>query len=407
MLKILHVSFSDSVGGAAIAMNRLHQALKKSGVDSKVLVVQKATNDPDVIGPSNKIETLFSEFKIKLARYLRRKLLKTTNYESFSFNLLSTGLLKKINKIDADIVHLHWIGNEMLSISQIKKIKKPIIWTFWDMWPMCGAEHHSYDRRFIEGYKTNNRPNDEKGIDLNRMIWLHKTKHLDFDFTIIAASKWFKAEIQKSSLYNKKNIIHMPPNINLEVWKPADQKNSKKYFDSNGKKIFLFGSATSTNHRKGFDFLISLFKKKKFENCKLVIFGEKPKRLDDLNIEYEYIGKINDTNSLCKIYSDSDLMLMPSKIEIFGQIGLESNSCGTPCIAFKDTGPTDFIDHKVNGYLSKYLDEEDFANGINWILDKNEKSNELSLNSINNVKNNFDDKIINKKFIEIYKNIIK
>jgi len=61
-------------------------------------------------------------------------------------------LVKKINSSDADIVHLHWVQGEMLSISDINKIKKPIIWSLHDMWGFCGAEHISWDNRWKEGY---------------------------------------------------------------------------------------------------------------------------------------------------------------------------------------------------------------------------------------------------------------
>ena len=61
---------------------------------------------------------------------------------------------KNIN-FDCDIVNLHWIGNEMISIDQINKINKPLVCTFWDMWPFCGAEHYTNNKRYEEGYNKN------------------------------------------------------------------------------------------------------------------------------------------------------------------------------------------------------------------------------------------------------------
>ena len=40
----------------------------------------------------------------------------------------------------------------MLSIADIAKIKKPIVWTLHDMWAFCGAEHYTTDKRWINGY---------------------------------------------------------------------------------------------------------------------------------------------------------------------------------------------------------------------------------------------------------------
>ena len=82
------------------------------------------------------------------------------------FTSNSNELLKQIQSINPDLVHLHWINNEMISIEQIGKITKPIVWTLHDMWPYCGAEHYTNDRRFIDGYNKKNKPGYEKGFDI-------------------------------------------------------------------------------------------------------------------------------------------------------------------------------------------------------------------------------------------------
>ena len=45
--KILHLNFSDD-GGAAIAVLRIHNALKQSNYESKILVAEKLNNSEDV-----------------------------------------------------------------------------------------------------------------------------------------------------------------------------------------------------------------------------------------------------------------------------------------------------------------------------------------------------------------------
>ena len=64
----LHVGYSDTLGGASIAMMRLHSSLRNAGISSKVLVAQKLSTDQDVIGPIKKSEKYFNELKIKIAR---------------------------------------------------------------------------------------------------------------------------------------------------------------------------------------------------------------------------------------------------------------------------------------------------------------------------------------------------
>ena len=46
----------------------------------------------------------------------------------------------------ADVIHLHWINQGMLSLKNIEKILasgKPVVWTMHDMWPCTGICHYS------------------------------------------------------------------------------------------------------------------------------------------------------------------------------------------------------------------------------------------------------------------------
>ena len=149
-MKILHINYSDIKGGAAIASNQLHNNLINNGINSKMLVLDKNLTDLNIIGPNNNFEILINNLRINLARFFRRNFLISKNQETFSFNIFNTNLLSKINNFDCDIIHLHWIGNEMISISQIKKINKPIVWSFHDMWPITSGYHYTKDLNFFE-----------------------------------------------------------------------------------------------------------------------------------------------------------------------------------------------------------------------------------------------------------------
>ena len=80
------------------------------------------------------------------------KLMTTNNSIPHSISFLPSQWVKRINDSDTDIVHLHWVQHEMLSIADIGRIKKPIVWTLHDMWAFCGAEHLAQDDRWRVGY---------------------------------------------------------------------------------------------------------------------------------------------------------------------------------------------------------------------------------------------------------------
>ena len=169
-MKILHVNYSDIIGGAAIATYQLHKNLLSKNITSKMLVNNKNLDDVDIIGPSNKFDIYLNNLRMRGSRFIKNKIFKTQNKESFSFNIINTNILKRINEFSSDIVHLHWIGNEMISVSQLK-IKKPIVWSFHDMWPINGGEHYSDDQRCKENYIDDNKPVNDGFFDINKFLW--------------------------------------------------------------------------------------------------------------------------------------------------------------------------------------------------------------------------------------------
>lgn len=408
-MKILHVGYSDSKGGAAIAMMRLHKSLVDINVDSKVLVAQKITNDPDVIGPSRSLEIIVNDIKQILVRQKKYFFNKNDPF-SHSLNIFRSNIVKKINSINPDIVNLHWVNNELLSIGQIKEIKQPIVWTFVDMWPMCGGEHYTDSKRYKEGYHKNNK--DINGFDLNRWIWNKKKKNWKSKIKkIVCISEWLKNKASESELFKNVNISKINCNLDLSKWKPVEKNVARKILDlPSEKKIFLFVSTNGINdNRKGFAFVDKALnnlsnQRKDFE---LLILG-KGSNLENKNYKYKVIDKILDGNptELKLIYSACDLILAPSSLEAFGQVALEGASCGIPTVAFNETGITDIIEHKYNGYLSKYMDQDDFNEGINWILQNIKNDNKFFLNNcLKVVSTKFDSKLIAKKYLELYKSI--
>ena len=89
---------------------------------------------------------------------------------------------------------------------------------------------------------------------------------------------------------------------------------------------------------------------------------------------------------------------MPSIIESFGQTVLEAQACNCPTVTFKNTGSEDIIEHLKTGYVSKYLDRNDFKKGIEWAL-----TSTFEYNYIRNItKNKFSENHIIKKYKKIF-----
>ena len=274
MINIIHISASDN-GGAGRAAHRIHKSLLNIGVKSEMWVNRKKTIDPKVLCPKGTLQKAFSY----LRPYTRIPFLKsliTKNPILHSPAVFPSSWVKKINQSDADVINLHWVQHEMLSISDIAKITKPIVWTLHDMWTFCGAEHISWDDRWKKGYYQYNRPTHEKGFDLNRWTWNRKLKYWRKPIQIITPSKWLTKCSKQSKLIGKWPINTIGNPIDTNFWKPKNKSKCREFFKfSNKDKIILYGTyGANFEYHKGFDILKKSLKELLDQDIKLVIIGQ-------------------------------------------------------------------------------------------------------------------------------------
>ena len=118
-LSVLHITYNDVLGGAARYVMRLHNGLLKNGVNSKILVMSKESDNKNVYTVSgNSIYKKLSSGidKIPLIFY------KNQNGK-FSPSLFNDFVSSEIDKFNPDIVHLHWINDGLFEIIELKKLK--------------------------------------------------------------------------------------------------------------------------------------------------------------------------------------------------------------------------------------------------------------------------------------------
>ena len=141
-MKILLLSTCDITGGAARAAFRLHYGLRHIGLQSQMLVQDKKSDGRHVIGPI----PIFSKSLGKIRPYLDRlplKLYPNRKATIFSVEWIPDSILSYIDKINPDVIHLHWICGGFIPIRYLRKIKKPIVWTLHDMWAITGGCHYA------------------------------------------------------------------------------------------------------------------------------------------------------------------------------------------------------------------------------------------------------------------------
>jgi glycosyltransferase involved in cell wall biosynthesis len=413
-MKVTQLSLSDIVGGGGFrAAYRVHHALRRHDIDSTMVVSVKGTDDWTVQQiPNTKASKFITQIRSRLGGFCTKLLLRTANQVSHSPAVVPSGWPNRLNRSDTDIVHLHWVNGEMLSIADIGKLEKPVVWTLHDMWAFCGAEHYTDEDRYQKGYLKNNRPSYEGGFDLNRWTWSRKRKHWQRAFHIVTPSQWLANCVLKSALMRDWPVTVVPNTIDTEFWQPFDKNLARKCFHlPTDIPLLLFGAGGGTrNPRKGFDLLQFALDhlRGQLPGLELVIFGQSaPKEQIDLGFPVHYVGCLQDELSLRLVYCAADAMVIPSRQDNLPNTGLESHACGTPVIAFSVGGLSDIVDHLKTGYLAKPFDTVDLAKGIYWAISDENRLNSLSTCSRQKAIDNWSPHIVVKSYEKIYQNILE
>ena len=397
-MKLLIINYSDKNGGAAIATHRIYNSLKKK-IDVYLYVVDKNYRDEKII-----INNQVFYFFLKLFENITRKIFHSNSNNFHSYNLLPTGSLKIINKINPDIVQLHWVGMNTLSIKEIGLIKQPIVWRLSDMWPMCASEH--YANNSISKNKIDF--SFRSFLNIDKYIFRLKNKYWNKNIFFIAPSFWLKSKLNKSFLTKRNNAIIIPNAIDTFFWKAQNKERIKKRLNVKKKVVITYGASVIDDPRKGLSYLLNSLYFLDFD-FELLLFG----KISDKNFlkkvnnigNIRYLGDISNKVFLRDIYSISNVVVIPSLMDNSPNVLFEANSCSVPVVAFNNSGIKDFILHKKTGWLANNKSSEDLSVGIKWcISNKNQKF--LKNNARKFCVKNYTEQVISSAYMKVYKKII-
>lgn len=384
-MRSLLLSTNDIEGGAARAAYRLHVGLQRIGVDSRMLVQSKSSDDQSIVGPGNRIAQSVARSRIAIDA-LPLKLYPQRQNTTVSLQWLPDRLTHQVKALKPDVINLHWINEAFVQIETLAKFNCPLVWTLHDMWSFTGGCHYSGEcTRYTESCGTCPQLGSPQDWDLSRWIWQRKAKAWQsVDLTIVALSHWLATCARSSALFKHSRIELIPNGIDTERYKPVNQQFARQLLNLPlDKPLILFGSLKATSDkRKGFHLLQPALKQLSqaigCDRFELVIFGaSQAENLPALGFKTHYLGTLNDDLSLAIAYSAADVFVLPSIQENLANTVLEALACGIPCVTFNVGGMPDMIDHQINGYLAYPYKPDDLAQGVYWVLENSERLKKL------------------------------
>lgn len=409
-MKILHIVAGDLRGGAARGALWLHQAQLKIGLESHI--ISNASGELAEAGITTISNTFFSRIKLRVLHFLSTLPIRLYwNRKRRIFNTGSGGIdiTRTKEYAAADIIHLHWI-NGLLSLDTVKKIRKPIVWTLRDMWPMTGGCHYAMEcTRYQTGCGKCPQLGSRHDIDLSRLVVRRKISAIPKSTQLVGISEWMSACARDSLVFKGFLIRTIANAIDTESFTPVDRKELRtKLGLPTEKKLVLVGAQRLGDFYKGFELFLDASKCLDEKEVHVVFFGYLSAALvEHFALDFSNLGFINSPDALREVYSVADVFVAPSRMEAFGKTLAEALACGTPVVCFDATGPRDIVAHMHTGYRATAFDSADLASGINWVLDHDEsRMLELRNNCRSHAVNSFSSEVIAKEYQNMYVEIL-
>ena len=410
-MKVLIVNTSERTGGAAVAANRLMEALKNNGVKAKMLVRDKETDSLTVCGLSSRWRIqwcfLWERFVIWLHLHLKREHLFEIDIANCGVDITSLPEFQ-----EADVIHLHWVNQGMLSLKNIRKILatgKPVVWTMHDIWPATAICHYT---RGCEAYHTECRhcPLLPGPIDLANKVWKRKQRMLEGQCgTYVACSKWLSDEARKSALLKGQVVTNIPNPIDTRVFRPQDKQLARQSLGlPTDKRIILFVSQRVTDPRKGMSYFVDAVRKlvEQYPEMKdtvgvAILGGHAEEVASQLALPSYPLGYISNPQHIVQVYNAANVFVLPSLEDNLPNTLMESMACGVPCVSFRIGGIPEMIDHQTNGYVAEPCNAADLARGIHCVLAEADYD-ALSHECLKKVAHSYSQQSVANRYIEVY-----
>ena len=408
-MKILFVNTSESVGGAAIAAGRLLRALRRSGVEVHMLVSNRQTENPAIVSLSRVGWKKKWNFVAERACIFFRQRLSKRHLWDIDPATHGSDITKSRHFREADVIHLHWVNQGMLSLKCLRKILdsgKPVVWTMHDMWPFTGVCHHADD---CDGWKEHcgNCRLLCKGRCTKDLAFKTFSKKAEIygsgKIQFVACSRWLEDLARQAPLLKGHGLTQIPNSIDTNFYVPAHRDEARHALNLPlDKPLILFVAAKATDEGKGFPYLREAVRKMSHDTAVVVVGREAEVAAAGMENAYVF-GYVADRDKMRTLYQACDLLAMPTLHDNLPNTIVEALSCGLPCTGFAIGGLPEMISHEKTGYLVKYLDVDDLAKGLDWSL---EHRDALSDEARAAAVTNYSEMAVAEAYKKIYEGII-
>lgn len=287
----------------------------------------------------------------------------------FHSGLATRRLLRKLDEIQPDVVHLHnlhgyYVNIEMLFGWLVKSGCK-IKWTLHDCWAFTGhCAYFTYAR--CSQWKTYC-ANEEacpqlysypKTISKNSCIRNYQDKKDIFTripvdrLTLVTPSHWLAELVSQSFLANYSvEVRHNKIDAAVFRFTPSDFRDRYNI----GNRFMILGVANPWTERKGLDDFLRLSEELD-DSSVAVLIGLSNHQIRQVKGRVVALPRFDAPYELAEAYSASDVFFNPTKEDNYPTVNCEAEACGLPVVSYDVGGCAETISRNESICVSGYAE---------------------------------------------------
>src|SRR5262245_11272278 len=385
---------SELSGGAGVAAQRLHYALRREGADSRLYYESGWPLVP-------RCQRVFENqtFTQRNLAALMQAWRNRRNAPGCLFTSPSWFRRTRLQDLGPlpNVVNLHWTSRWIDQPSFFASLPPdlPVVWSLHDMNPFTGGCHHAGDcERFTNHCRDCPQlkcpgPHDDafRFFEVKQRCYAGKNLH------IVSSSGWMNAQARRSALLRGARSFHtIPLGLDTKSFRPIDKSWARGALAIDSEHFVVgFACADLSSDDKGGGLLVDALHPLTDEaKITLLVFGTG--KLPDTNGKYQLVelGSITSPHLQSIFYSACDVVAVPSRIESFGLTALEAMACATPVVAFQTGGLVDVVANGETGLLEPQLGSAmGLRDQLDWMLQHSTERRNMGLAARKRVEKDF------------------
>lgn len=404
-MKVLQFT-SNIQNGAGIAAARLHEGLRRAGVDSRFYFGTGASRGQAVTQAFRK-QSFVGDSVTRILTGLQARVQERGGYVNNPRWWVKVRDLPE----SCDVVHIHslirWVDLE--SVFSVVPAHVPIVWSLHDFEPITGGCIYPGECGGLES-SCNNCPQLRPGFS-----WItrrnHRIKRALFSkrrINFVCNSTWTLEQASRASLLSlgaSTSMINY--GLDIEAYRPVDKETAKKALGLDTTlPVIGFASTDLSEKRKGFGVLQAALGRLGASNVMLLSFGGGKANAGLPN--HVHLGPVYSVDLQRLFYSALDIFVTPSLVETFGNTAMEAMACGTLVVGYATSGLKDVVASGVTGLLQEPVGcETAIWQALRFLVGDPEARNRMGAAARLRVEQMFDVRLMAARYKDLYDHTVR